>query len=1380
MMALQHEPAGPHVYRGYARQGTIMETLTPEHPGSYVKREVLPPGMTVKDAASRMGIGRPALSNFLNERASLSTEMALRLEKTFGAKREVLVQMQAAYDEFETRERERDIAVRAYAPSLMDITATQIAAWSSKSSTRSLLPAFLRRLVQSTGANLSRVDFPAYDSAERPGWDGQVETDTATPWIPSGFSGWEFGCSEDPRQKAEKDYAARVVGVPVADRKSITFVFVTPRNWPGKNEWVKAKQIEKDWKEVRVLDASDLEQWLEQSVPAQSWMAEQLGIHSDGIASLDYCWDRWAKVTEPELSKELFSGSVEFHKNKLDDWLKEPPARPLIISADSKDEALAFLSCVFQAIGTPAGSLYDRAVVLESVDALKRATRASSNFIAIINSAEVESASAGLHKTQYTIIFRNRSAVENKPEVALDLLDDKTFKAALSDMGVKEDDLPRLERESGKSPTILRRRLSVVPEIRIPAWAQDKALARKLIPLGFAGVWNSATDADQQILSVLTNESSYEDIERSVATLLHAEQSPVWSVGRYRGVASKIDVLYATNRLVTLKELKDFFIAAHYVLCEKDPALDVPEEDRWAAHVYGKTRNHSADLREGICETLVLLAVHGNNLFQDRLGINVEAHVNKLVHDLLTPLNAETWASQQHDLPRYAEAAPDEFLDILESDLNSDDPQVLTLLRPAGTGVFQGCPRSGLLWALELLAWRPERLLRVASILARLSQHKIDDNWINKPENSLKAIFRAGMPQTAANTEQRIAVLEKLTGQYSDLGWRLCLDQFDSNSNFGHYSSRPRWRDDAAGAGQPIRSGREVYSFVRKALDIAIAWPNHNESTLGDLIQQLQGLDYEDQEKIWNLVQAWAASRQDEARRASLREHIRRFAFTRWGKRNVTGRAKDRAREIYELLEPKDPIVRHQWLFAEHWVEESQDEIADEDYDFRKRDEKIAKLRLDALLEVWSSAGYDGMRKLCESGNAAFVIGWHLADIIRNEEARDFLCRLACEPEEDSAARVENCMAGFLARLSDDALNSILSALIERFAKLSPDGDDKRIRLLRFAPFGRRTWQHVAKLPKELGARYWKEVHPQWRQQDRDELHTIIHRLLDVDRPRAALSTIHLHFKEIETESLIRLLKEVAINGAEPSGHYQLRSYEISDALKILDSRADASRDDLAHLEFLYLTALDRGEHGIPNLERQLAQSPALFMQAVGISYKRKGDGEDPPEWHVDSSVATQAYRLLHKARRIPGARDDGSIDLGKLKEWIAEVRALCKMYGREVVGDHSIGELLAKAPPGPDSIWPCEPVRQALEEIGTKDIADGIAIGVYNLRGAHWRGVGGQQERDLAAKYRGWSKQVAFDSPFVSRLLEQIARSYDRDAEWHDTDANIRKRLSY
>jgi addiction module HigA family antidote len=262
------------------------------HPGPYIRQNVLPTDLSVTAAAKTLGVGRPALSNLLNGNASLSPEMATRIEKAFGASSDTLLKMQAHYDRSRAHDREPAMAVRSYAPSFMSIKAIQIEAWAERQEARAELAAFLRRLVISTGTELSKADFPAYENSQRKGWDGSVTAGSATPWIPLGTSGWEFGVNQDAARKAEEDYAARTKGIAPQVRADTTFVFVTPRNWPGKEAWAAAKRATGEWKDVRAYDASDLEQWLEASIPAQAWMAERLAIGAGEVQTLDACWRR--------------------------------------------------------------------------------------------------------------------------------------------------------------------------------------------------------------------------------------------------------------------------------------------------------------------------------------------------------------------------------------------------------------------------------------------------------------------------------------------------------------------------------------------------------------------------------------------------------------------------------------------------------------------------------------------------------------------------------------------------------------------------------------------------------------------------------------------------------------------------------------------------------------------------------------------------------------------------------------------------------------------------------------------------------------------------------------------------------------------------------
>src|SRR5260370_29122099 len=106
-----------HSIRSYA----MPPNPEPTHPGLYIKNHILPAGLSVKAAAELLGVGRPALSNLLNGNAALSQEMAVRLEKAFGVSAEKLLERQAQFEQFQTRTRAKDVAVRTYVPSFQRI-----------------------------------------------------------------------------------------------------------------------------------------------------------------------------------------------------------------------------------------------------------------------------------------------------------------------------------------------------------------------------------------------------------------------------------------------------------------------------------------------------------------------------------------------------------------------------------------------------------------------------------------------------------------------------------------------------------------------------------------------------------------------------------------------------------------------------------------------------------------------------------------------------------------------------------------------------------------------------------------------------------------------------------------------------------------------------------------------------------------------------------------------------------------------------------------------------------------------------------------------------------------------------------------------------------
>jgi addiction module HigA family antidote len=88
----------------------------PAHPGSFVKTEIIAPlELSVTGAAKALGVTRPALSAFLNERTSLSPDMAIRIQKAFGVSMDTLMKMQNSFDIAKAHRREAEIRVSRYA-----------------------------------------------------------------------------------------------------------------------------------------------------------------------------------------------------------------------------------------------------------------------------------------------------------------------------------------------------------------------------------------------------------------------------------------------------------------------------------------------------------------------------------------------------------------------------------------------------------------------------------------------------------------------------------------------------------------------------------------------------------------------------------------------------------------------------------------------------------------------------------------------------------------------------------------------------------------------------------------------------------------------------------------------------------------------------------------------------------------------------------------------------------------------------------------------------------------------------------------------------------------------------------------------------------------
>ena len=154
---------------------------------------------------------------------------------------------------------------------------SEIVNWADRDDARNRLPELLFQLVMDTVSMPRFIEMPSGSSVNLPGWDGMLEVECGNAWVPRGISAWEFSCQKEGiKGKVTRDYDKRTGNPKGVDISTATFVFVTPRRWGGKREWVRERREGGPWADVRVWDADNLVEWLRQAPKASYWFGREI------------------------------------------------------------------------------------------------------------------------------------------------------------------------------------------------------------------------------------------------------------------------------------------------------------------------------------------------------------------------------------------------------------------------------------------------------------------------------------------------------------------------------------------------------------------------------------------------------------------------------------------------------------------------------------------------------------------------------------------------------------------------------------------------------------------------------------------------------------------------------------------------------------------------------------------------------------------------------------------------------------------------------------------------------------------------------------------------------------------------------------------------
>lgn len=1352
-------------------------TSSPIHPGLFIREHYLNPrNLTVTKAAEIIGISRPNLSNFLNGKISASPEMAAKLEAAFGVPAAKLLELQTSFNMARLSLQAVTSETRPYVPPFLKILAKDIVTWSETISSRTHLPVLLRTLVHSTGKGLQKVDFPGNDNGERRGSDGFIVAEGCTPWIPAGTSTWELGTKKDFKTKAEEDFQKSINAFRHKSPENVTFVFVTTHRWPGKDAWVEEKQKLKLWRDVRAYDASDLEQWIEQSPSAQVWFSHETSRPSENVRTLERCWHDWADSTTPELDPSLFDEAQETWKQKIEIFLSDPDNKSLKVSADSAEEALAFLH---QSLSSSFQEAVDKTLVFDKTGTLPRLAQANLDFIAVTHQREVELEVAPFSSTLKHIGIYTRNMVHIKPDISLGPLKSESFSKSLKKMGVKEDKIKGFAKKSGRSLTVLRRQLSPNTALRYPQWACGIDPYSSIIPLTLTGVWCTENENDKRVLTKLCK-CSYEELEKQIEAYMYLSDAPIWSIGEYQGMVSVFDALFAIAPIITKSELFNFLDVAFEVLSEDDPSLDLPVDERWLASSHGKTRHCSSAIRKSIAESLILISVYGNELFNHLANFDAEFTVAEIIRKVMDPFTVRKLEAQADCLSYYAEASPRAFLGIIKNDLEQEKPAVFELFDPPIT-LFYSSYFPNLLSALEIIAWNPDLFPTLVQILGKLSVSVTNKNS-SYVLHSLCSLLSPWIPQTAEDSKLRESSIKNLFRKNQEAAWKVfCQVIVPFHQELENFCRKPIWREKAEDSEKALEDFSHAIKFRIHLIDLALTQSSYNTQMFCDLIWRLPRFSEEQQSNFWSLLDKWVKDNPTQEDLAKVREEIRLRFFNSHGffHRIHDVRfsfSKEQARIFYKKLQSTDIYQKHMWLFSRGTVDISSEDKNSENWNYEDQEKKLLQLRIEALSEIASCHGLEGILHFAKIAGNENVIGFAaIKKAIKSEEVEDFFIYCLKNQEYLELAR------GALFNFNDDQKCSL-------FKRITPKIEETlAVDLLLLFPYRKKTWNLLDSLSDKASDRYWKNVPSFTFLDTQEEALESIHKLLTAKRAKAAFLSVQYQLKKIDPKVLLKIMRALLEEQIGASNDSPLEQYYVVEAIRLISSDSTIPLEERALLEFQYievLTQLPRwqSESQLPCLDHYVWNRPEVFVEAVVGVFRRKNGEEDPPEImqrYKKQNLEKQYFLLLEHLHGVPEKNNAPmKLQYQYLIQWISTIREQSRMLDRIAVADKVLGELLASALLYQSSDTK-KMVLNIMEEIQSDDISAGVRMGLFNSRGVYSREPGGVQEKELARRYKSQGELIKDSHPFVAdSVYMTLSREYQKDAVWEAERDKIEDRI--
>ncbi len=871
---------------------------------------------------------------------------------------------------------------------------------------------------------------------------------------------------------------------------------------------------------------------------------------------------------------------------------------------------------------------------------------------------------------------------------------------------------------------------------------------------GLIGTWSEININDKLVISSIINQD-YEDWIKILQEIEQQNDSPVYYKKGIWTIKDRKNVLINTKSAIYDIDIERLQTETIKVLTEIDPKYYLEKNKRFYAYTYDNGYKYSYNIQKGLSETVALLGC-GDYKF-DHAENKLNYFADNVLYAIFKQPSWQHIATLNECIPILAEGAPSAFIKIINSICNKNSIIMKQLVEEEGDGITGGCYISGLLWALERLAWSPLYLIDVILLLGKLAEIMPNSRWSNNPENSIIEILMPWHYQTLASIKLQETATTRLLKEHSDIATQVLIKLLPTEHQIACDTNRPNYMNIFKKDWEYSVKINDRNELVSHYITLLIKQTKENIGNITLIIKNLNKLNDKDFEKVVKIISSKKLINATEEKRVPIWEALlseikkhKKFKNAKWAMSPVR---LEKLEVVLDLIKPKDLINNIAPLFD---IELNYD-LEDENDNYEKVERKLNLRRKRALLSL-----------LKQQPNFRTII-----DLVNKVESPFMVSNALIDTDEYN---FDNDIYPQFLKIEDRKIREFTyNYTFYKYKKLGLKWleqipyqkweNDEQVEFFKQLPSVSEIWNIINKQSQNIKASYWKtvDINPYMSDSDID----LINCLLKYNRPIAAsecISKMLYNGQTVESSLIIKVLSHILKTNEDIR---RIDIYKIGEMIKELQEDKTVDFEELASLEWKFYYALDNITTP-KTLKQKLKQQPEFFCDLISIIYKPMDENLAKTEPIFEQKIISQAWTVLNEIKPLAGYDESlGTFDSKQFLKWFKKVIKIAKEKTRLEVTLNEIGQILFYTPADISGFWINKDIAEILNTEEYEDMRKGYGSEIINSRGVHTVDPTAKPELDLAAKYHKQAEDCRL-SGFnrLATILDEAEEFYKREAK--------------